>query len=71
MGQEAGGKAVTGLCFERGYAMAGYGKKGGFLGNMAKLGGSKRKLKLTGDTREENMTNPSFKKAPKQAHKRV
>lgn len=51
--------------------MAGYGKKGGFLGNMAKLGSGKRKLKLTGDARAENMTNPSFKKASKQAHKKV
>lgn len=52
--------------------MAGYGKskKGGFVGNLAKLGGKQSKLKLSGDMRPENMT-PSFKKASKQAHKKV
>ena len=53
--------------------MAGYGKKskrGGFMGNLAKLGGSKRKLTLAGDMRPENM-NPGMKKAHKQAHKKV
>jgi len=54
--------------------MAGYGKKskrGGFVGNLAKLGGSSRKLKLAGDMRPENLTNSTFKKASKQAHKKV
>lgn len=53
--------------------MAGYGKgkKGGFTGNMVKLGGAKKKLKLSGDMRAENMVNPAFKRGPKQAHKRV
>ncbi len=56
--------------------MAGYGKgkRGGFVGNLAKLGGGKRKLKLAGDMRPENITGggfPGFKKATKQAHKKV
>lgn len=54
--------------------MAGYGKKskrGGFVGNLSKLGGSRRKLALTGDMRPENLTNGTFKKASKQAHKKV
>jgi hypothetical protein len=52
--------------------MAGYGKKsGGFAGNMVKLGGKTRKLKLSSDMRPENMTNPSFKKGVKQPHKRA
>jgi len=45
-------------------------KSGGFTGNLAKLGGGKRKLSLSGDMRPENMT-PGFKKAGKQAHKKV
>ena len=54
--------------------MAGYGKgakKGGFTGNMVKLGGSKRKLSLTGDMRAENLVHPALKRGQKQAHKRV
>lgn len=54
--------------------MAGYGKKskrGGFVGNLAKLGGSKRKLTLAGDFRPENTQTHGFKKAAKQAHKKV
>jgi len=57
--------------------MAGYGRKmksGGFTGNLAKLGGRKSKLKLAGDMRPEHFsgkTAPSFKKAHKQAHKKV
>jgi hypothetical protein len=55
--------------------MAGYGKSkakhGGFVGNLAKLGGSKRKLSLAGDFRSENMTHGTMKKASKQAHKKV
>lgn len=51
-----------------------YGKKmksGGFMGNLAKLGGKSRKLKLAGDMRPENLINGTFKKASKQAHKKV
>jgi hypothetical protein len=44
---------------------------GGFIGNLVKLGGAKRKLHLAGDMRSENMVHPSFKKAAKQAHKKV
>ena len=55
--------------------MAGYGKKskrGGFVGNLAKMGGSRSKLKLAGDMRPENFASAaSFKKAGKQAHKKV
>jgi hypothetical protein len=57
------------------HPMAGYGKSkakhGGFVGNLAKLGGSKRKLSLAGDFRAENMTHGTMKKASKQAHKKV
>lgn len=53
----------------------GYGKKsksGGFTGNLAKLGGSKSKLKLNGDMRPESLQgSATFKKASKQAHKKV
>jgi hypothetical protein len=52
-------------------AMTRKSKRGGFVGNLAKLGGSKRKLHLAGDMRGENMVHPSFKKAAKQAHKKV
>lgn len=54
--------------------MAGYGKskRGGFVGNLAKLGGSGKKLKLAGDMRPEHFKQgASFKKAGKQAHKKV
>lgn len=55
--------------------MAGYGRKmksGGFTGNLAKLGGRTSKLKLAGDMRPEHFKNAaSFKKAGKQAHKKV
>jgi len=56
--------------------MAGYGRKsksGGFVGNLAKLGGTSRKLKLTGDMRPEHLgkQTATFKKAAKQAHKKV
>ena len=50
--------------------MKGHGKKGGFVGNLAKLGGKSSKLALKSDMRAENMT-PSTKKAGKQAHKKV
>lgn len=46
-------------------------KRGGFVGNLAKLGGKTRKLKLTGDMRPENTVHPHFKKSTKQAHKKV
>jgi len=46
-------------------------KSGGFVGNLAKLGGSRRKLHLAGDFRTESAVHPSFKKAAKQAHKKV
>jgi len=57
--------------FRREIVMAyGKSKRGGFMGNLAKLGGKSRKLSLAGDMRPENMS-PGFKKAGKQAHKKV
>jgi hypothetical protein len=55
------------------YPMKGYGKskRGGFVGNLAKLGGAKHKLSLAGDMRVENLTHGTMKKANKQAHKKV
>jgi hypothetical protein len=47
------------------------GKHGGFVGNLAKLGSSGRRLSLAGDMRPENMVNGTPKKAAKQAHKKV
>lgn len=53
----------------------GYGrgrrKSGGFTGNLAKLGGSKRKLALKSDMQADNMPHGSMKTAHKQPHKRV
>jgi hypothetical protein len=46
-------------------------KRGGFVGNLSKLGGSSRKLRLAGDMRPENLQGAGFKKAAKQAHKKV
>lgn len=46
-------------------------KRGGFVGNMAKLGGSGSKLKMSGDMRPENMVKQTAKKGAKQAHKKV
>jgi hypothetical protein len=46
-------------------------KRGGFVGNMAKLGGSGSKLKMSGDMRPENMVKSTAKKATKQAHKKI
>jgi hypothetical protein len=46
-------------------------KRGGFVGNLAKLGGSRKKLTLAGDMRPENAQARGFKKANKQAHKKV
>jgi hypothetical protein len=51
-----------------------YGRKmkgGGFVGNLAKLGGSHPKLHLTGDMRPEHLQSSGAKKAHKQAHKKV
>ena len=52
-------------------AYARKGKRGGFTGNMAKMGGAKRKLALKTDFRSENAVHPSFKVGNKQAHKKV
>lgn len=49
----------------------GKSKKGGFTGNLVKLGGNKKRLALKTDFRSDSAVNPSFKKASKQAHKRV
>lgn len=46
-------------------------KSGGFVGNLSKLGGGKRKLSLKTDMKDSNMPHPSMKKASKQAHKKV
>jgi hypothetical protein len=46
-------------------------KKGGFTGNMAKLGGKGHKLSLKSDFRGDSAVNSTFKKARKQAHKKV
>jgi hypothetical protein len=54
--------------------MAGFGKKtksGGFVGNLAKIGGRGRRLALKSDMRAETLAHPSFKKAGKQAHKKA
>ena len=55
--------------------MAGYGKSkakhGGFVGNLAKLGGAGKKLNISGDARSENLGSHMPKKAAKQAHKKV
>ena len=49
----------------------GKSKSGGFMGNLAKLGGKSRKLTLKTDMRPENMAHGTSKKATKQAHKKV
>jgi hypothetical protein len=54
----------------KGYGSSNKSKRGGFSGNLVKLGGSSRKLALKTDMRNETMA-PSFKKAHKQAHKRA
>jgi hypothetical protein len=46
-------------------------KRGGFVGNMSKIGGSGKKLALKTDMRGENLAGAGFKKASKQAHKRA
>jgi hypothetical protein len=55
--------------------MAGYGrgksgKGGGFIGNLAKLGGKGKKLSLQSDMQTKG-DSVGLKKASKQAHKRV
>lgn len=44
-------------------------KSGGFTGNLAKIGGSRKKLSLHSDMKET--VHPHMKKASKQAHKRA
>jgi hypothetical protein len=53
--------------------MKGYGrhKTGGFVGNLSKLGGSKKKLSLKTDMQNENMSAGNLKHGQKQAHKRA
>lgn len=52
--------------------MAGYkSKKGGFVGNLAKLGGKSSKLRMAGDMRPGNVVSGMSKKGAKQAHKKV
>jgi len=46
-------------------------KSGGFVGNLAKLGGRSRKLAIKTDMRNEHLVHSDFKKGAKQAHKRV
>ena len=46
-------------------------KKGGFVGNLAKLGGKSRKLHLKSDLKGDSMVHGSYKKGAKQAHKKV
>ena len=46
-------------------------KSGGFSGNLVKLGGSGRKLRMKTDQKGESMVHPGFKKGSKQAHKRA
>ncbi len=55
----------------KGLKMARKSKSGGFVGNLAKLGGHGRKLALKTDMRSESMPHGSLKKASKQAHKKV
>jgi hypothetical protein len=49
----------------------GKGKKGGFTGNLSKLGGKSAKLALKTDMRPESLSAAGFKKAHKQAHKKA
>jgi hypothetical protein len=46
-------------------------KSGGFVGNLAKIGGTRKKLSLHSDMKDSTMVHPSMKKASKQAHKRA
>jgi hypothetical protein len=46
-------------------------KGGGFVGNLAKLGGRQRRLAMKTDMRNEHLVHSDFKKSSKQAHKRV
>lgn len=51
----------------------GYGKSksGGFSGNLAKIGGSGKKLNLKSDVKSSNVVHGLSKKGAKQAHKRA
>jgi hypothetical protein len=49
----------------------GKSKSGGFTGNLAKIGGSRKKLSLHTDMKDSSAVHPSMKKAGKQAHKRA
>jgi hypothetical protein len=49
----------------------GKSKSGGFMGNLAKLGGKSRKLTLKTDMNPSNLGHGGAKKATKQAHKKV
>ena len=53
--------------------MKGYGrhKSGGFVGNLTKLGGSKKKLALKTDMMSDHMASGKLSKGAKQAHKRA
>lgn len=46
-------------------------KRGGFLGNMVKIGGARKKLSLKSDMRSDSLNGATIKKASKQAHKRA
>lgn len=47
------------------------GKKGGFVGNLSKIGGSGSKLKLKSDMKDTSYALTSKSKGAKQAHKRA
>ena len=46
-------------------------KSGGFVGNLTKIGGSRKKLSLHSDMKDSSAVHPSMKKGAKQAHKRA
>ncbi len=46
-------------------------KSGGTVGNMVKIGGSGRKLKMKSDMKSESLIHGLGKKASKQAHKKA
>lgn len=46
-------------------------KSGGFVGNLAKLGGRGRKLALKSDMKSDSMVHGHKRTGEKQAHKRV
>jgi len=51
--------------------MKGRHKTGGFVGNLTKLGGSKKKLALKTDMNSGHMAAGTLKHGSKQAHKRA